>query len=355
MSEKVFTAFYPSTPIWVGDSPQPDLFATGVSIYEAYATEVFTKKTTRFCVKVCRDGQILLRIPDLEARRSLLFRAQSTQNEHQPPAENLFDKSAAIRGEYLALLNIFFLLLDSNRSGADPRPDLGYYEITPRDAFQVLFTPNEKPGAFSESASIHSAERTRLLYGGPSSFIKIPRAKLPISLFEQVTDKFRTVLETEGLVKTLALYAKAVSELKSGGYRTSVVLAWFVIEEVLIYLWQQHLESLDVEYASGRRRMNEKRRKILNDRQFTASVVSNTLEITGVITNELFNTIDRVRGYRNKIVHNDLEFGVDLKVATAALECAGQMIERRWAFKISPNLSVGVSTFHEPFNDTNNL
>jgi hypothetical protein len=70
----------------------------------------------------------------------------------------------------------------------------------------------------------------------------------------------------------------------------------------LLLLWDAQLDSLNQDLPDQRKRINRDRKKFLTEREFTISVISNMLELFGVLKNDLFRDIDEIRRYRNEIV-----------------------------------------------------
>jgi hypothetical protein len=215
-----------------------------------------------------------------------------------------------------------------------------------RDAFRVRYEDG-KPvgeGIRTESiASVFQLGRYSSSYrpGIPieHDFMIMSRGVVTREALANAASRFAKAVASPGSEKTLAACAKSLAEYKVGNYDTSIVLAWFVIEEAINSLWSAHIDGQNRDLPGGRKRVNRERKDFLIGRDFTASVVSNMLELVAVIDHDLFTSVDQVRGYRNAIVHR--RDGARLPgsaEATLALTTAQKLSERLWGIPFALNL-----------------
>jgi hypothetical protein len=80
----------------------------------------------------------------------------------------------------------------------------------------------------------------------------------------------------------------------------ALMLAWAAAEALLAELWARYAE--DAAQAAGHT-LNSNRRRKLTGREFTSSVVSENLALAGIIDQELYDEIARVRAARNRWAH----------------------------------------------------
>ncbi len=153
---------------------------------------------------------------------------------------------------------------------------------------------------------------------------------------------FSRVVASPGLEKTLASFAKSLSEYKVGNYETSVVLAWFITEAAISQLWKSHIDGLNQDIQDGRMRINRERTDYLTGRDFPISLVSNLLELWDVLPYPLFQDIDSARGFRNKIVHGR-NFSPTASESQLAMKTAKSMIERLWDLRFVPSIGCSVT------------
>lgn len=335
MSRIAFTAFYPSRPFWAGSKVNFAVPRVDGWFYDQMVEEVYSRQTEAYALKICRDGRILIRISKLESGEPF---------ETHQPTEELVQRW----GDYLDYLNAFYLLLDSATCEIDRRACFNLHEITNRDAFRAIYENGRDAG---ENIAIESIAHVFQLGRFSSSY----RPDLPIehdsmimmrdvvsmAAISHAVTLFERVIASPGLKKSLASFAKSLSEYKVGNYDTSLILSWFITEASLSNMWESHLDSLNHDVANGRKRINSDRRQFLTGRDLPTSVVSNMLELFGVLDHELFVAINTVRGHRNDIVHAR-DFTPGAKGALLSMEIARNMIERLWGLRLTPNFTYSV-------------
>lgn len=121
--------------------------------------------------------------------------------------------------------------------------------------------------------------------------------------FLAATSKFERVVVLSEIAKSLAAY-------KQADFTTSLVLSWFLLERFVESIWTHYLESENRDFDNGQKRINAKRRKLLNDsRAYPISVKLQILELARTISFEQFSELDFLRGKRNEIVHPNVAGG----------------------------------------------
>jgi hypothetical protein len=328
-----FTAFYPSRPFWAGSKVDFSDQSRDGWFHDQMVEEVFSHETSTYVIKVCRDGRIMLRVEALE---------QDQPNETDAPMP--IEATVKTWGEYLDFLNAFYLLLDSSTIELHNFCYFNLHEITNRDAFRVRYEGGKSNGeniAMESIASVFQMGRYSSSYrlGIPIEYdsMIIMRQVIPLEVIQHAVAEFAKVFVTPGLEKSLSSFAKSLSEYKVGNYETSVVLSWFITEAALSQLWKSHINNLNTDLSDGRKRINRDRKDFLNGRDFTISLISNLLELWGVLPYAQFQDIDAVRGFRNKIVHNH-NFAPGPNEAQLALKTAQAMIDRIWGLRFTPSL-----------------
>jgi len=327
-----FIAFYPSLPIWVGDRPDLSTARSEAHRSGLISEEVFSDVGGSHSVRVDRDGRILIRAERLE--RSL--------EDHELPNMDMEDNIFRL-GEYLNLLNAFYILLDSAVVELQKIQLFSLHEITMRDVIRVHMTDDGKLRTENTATESVTASFQRFRSGPIEGWASSNnRYVVSIEAIRLASENFRKAVNNGELIGKLASLAKSVSEYKGGNFQTAVILSWFIIEAGIFSLWQNFLSERDVDLGGGRRRVNSKRRKDLLDRSYTSSVVSNVLELSGVIPYEEFHTLDKLRRLRNDIVHG-AQVTVRLLDAEEAIRAACRMAERQLRMPLRPGL--GYSMF----------
>lgn len=338
MQNKSFTAFYPSRPFWAGNKVDFSDQTREGWFHDQMVEEVFSHETQDFTIKICRDGRIMLRVEALEE-------IESTNERILIPIETTVKKW----GEYLDFLNTFYLLLDSATIELFNFSYFSLHEITNRDAFRVSYDGGKCIGekiAIESIASVFQMGRYSSSYrqGIPIEHDPqiVMRHVIDLDVIRYAVTQFAKVVAKPGLEKTISSFAKSLSEYKVGNYETSIVLSWFIIEAALSQLWNKHIDALNTELHDGRKRINRERRDFLTGQNFTIRLISNLLELWGVLTHTQFQNIDTIRGFRNKIVHNH-GFLQGMKEAQLALKTAQAMIDFIWELGFTPNLNYSVA------------
>jgi hypothetical protein len=336
MSRVAFIAFYPSRPFWAVSKVNFQVPRVEGWFHHQMVEEVYSTNTDAFALKICRDGRILIHISSLE--RNDAIRAHSSSPED----------TVRRWGEYLDFLNTFYLLLDSATLEVDHVSYFNMHEVTNRDAFRVTYENGKASGENIAIESIASVFQEGRYLGNYRSDLPIDydsrimmRQVISSNAISHAVSTFQRVVTSPGAEKPLASFAKSLAEYKVGNYETSVILAWFVTEASISSLWESHIESQNIDLLNGRKRINRARRDFLTGRDFPASIVSNMLELSGVLDNALFEDIDLVRGYRNKIVHAR-KFAPGPSEAQLAMKTAQAMIERLWGIRFTLNLGYSV-------------
>jgi hypothetical protein len=330
-----YTAFYPSKPFWAKSAINVRGIdfndeATSGWFFEQMSEVVFSFSNDLYEIKVCRDGQMMLRMEALEQSQT-----------------NRFEGAIDMRhwGNYLDYLNTFFLLFDSatHEFGLD---HFNLHEITNRDIFRVRYEDGKVVGWNVSTQSIASVFQQGRFLSNYSSSPNIPiendlrisstrRIVIELSIIEHTSVLFAQVVAASGMEKTFASFAKSLSEYKIGNYSIALVLSWFIVEEVVSQLWKAHLGNLNRNITEGEARIDSNRREFLIGRDI--GLVVNLLELWDVLPYPLFKQINIVRGYRNKIVHRK-NFELSNDEAELAIRTAHALIERISGIRFVPNM-----------------
>jgi hypothetical protein len=335
MGRESYLAFYPSRPFWAVSkidfqTPIGDTWFTSQMSEVVYSTG-----SEEFSLKVCRDGQILLQVKRLK-------------REDVVNASVSIEDMVSCWGEYLDYLNTFYLLLDSAVIEIDKLAYFNLHEITTHDAFGITFEDEKELSKSVPTESIASVFQMARYLSSYRNDIPLEydsrlslRQVISTDAISHAGNQFTHVFSKSGSQKLLASFAKSLSEYKIGNYETSIVLAWFITEAIINELWNNHLKYLNKDLSGGKKRINCKRREFLIGTEFTVSIKTNLLELFDILESDLFEEIDRVRGYRNKIVHAN-GFSPNATQASLAITVAQKMIARIWEITFIPNLNYSI-------------
>lgn len=101
---------------------------------------------------------------------------------------------------------------------------------------------------------------------------------------------------------------------------------------------ENFLESKNQIFHNGVKRINNERMNMfIKGRDYPISVISNFLEIEGVIQLDLLKKIDKVRGFRNKIVHQDPDYICEPDHCVLSMEIAVELTLEGHPFFITLN------------------
>lgn len=337
MTKEDYIGFYPSRPFWAVTPIDLEDPTSLDKFHELMSEEVFAFEEDPFKIKICRDGMILFRYNQIKISES----EQSGRG---------IEILASRWGQYLDYLNTLYFLLDSTTCKLQNISYFNLSEITHRDAFRVGFEDNKWKGESIASESIASTYQTARYRSSYSPGLPLGldsrmlgRIVIKHNVLEETIRIFNLIKEDYKSIKMVSTIAKSLSEYKVGNYDTSLILSWFVIETVLNEEWQTYITSKNIDYPSGKKRINYERKKYLTGRGFPVSLVSNMLEVSGVINFNLFEEIDEVRGYRNKIAHNDHAFETGASHCKLAINKAIELALKKYSLNIAPNLSYTVT------------
>jgi len=300
------------------------------------AEETYREINGDFELRICRDGLILLRVAALESETKPL-----------EPLQRI-DDIVGRWGKYLDYLNAFYLLLDSATIKKDNLQYFSLDEVTIKDAFRIRYE-NGKVGGYdlkSESTA-WTFQMGRLKAGyGPIPIENdhriIFRRIIPLDTIDFAVQQFKRVFD-DGLQSVLASFAKSISEYKVGNYETAIVLAWFITERIINQMWKAHLISLKRDEEGGQQRINSERMEYLTGRDYSASIMTNLLELYGVMPFSVFKDVDSVRRFRNKIVHSDERYSSNATDAQLSITTALELFRSFYQMDFAPNLSFTIT------------
>ncbi len=122
-------------------------------------------------------------------------------------------------------------------------------------------------------------------------------------------DKLTAILDHSSphalqLVEILAHSCKACED---HNYNLALVTAWAIIEKTLSECWGRHLDDLKSQNVEVQGQllpvMNSDRKRNLTGSDYTASIISETLNLLGLLPFELYRRLKRIRDGRNHWLH----------------------------------------------------
>ena len=327
--------FYLSKPFWAIEEFDID---NNISMFtDLMSEEVFQHLNKEYSLKICRDGMFLLKINEI---------SKKIVNELNVD----FLEQINAWSSYLQYANTLVLLFES---AFIEEQKLAYFEIqelTNKDAFSVSFENNECKGY--TIASLSTAEKfqnarylSSLPFGGshPSTNpIFTGRPVVLKSTLDKLVGNFDLIYRNKRLISLFSQLIKSIGEFKIANFDTALIISWFVIESILQDKWTSWINSKNISGINPKR-INAERKGKLEGRDYPLSVKLNILELNDLLPNEIFQNLDRIRGYRNKIVHRDSKFKCSLENAKEAINATNDLIIQHFNFKITLNLGLSIS------------
>jgi hypothetical protein len=339
--DEKWLGFYTFPRFWAGDALDVSDAKVEQNFVDSMSAITYSFSKSGVAIRIRKDGMILLRSDELEERIS----KREGFNTDNPAA--YIKIAAAIRNEYLSLFNVFYFLLDCSLMEIGNLAHFQFSEITNRDLSLCIYENGQNPIQLFESDVFATQSQIERRPESDPDWSKrlMQRPVIDERIFQHCFDRFIHVIGNKQNFVQLSDLAKSLSEYKTGNYPISLVNAWFVCEREISDRWQEFFESRDTTYDDNRKRINAKRRKLLTGRDFTASVMSNILELIDVFTNEDLQTLNEIRQARNNIAHNLNGENCDAKICRSAIEIASRLVLEKESFKLQFNFSYFISGF----------
>lgn len=277
----------------VAHRPEGDPFAYG----EELAAAAYRCVSSSFDLKVCRDGVILLQVNGLDP-------IPSAADVGVPRLVEWWGRCM----DYANCANLLFYaaVLEEMNLGLSE-----FEEITRRGVFVLTRDNGEETGGSIPSnsfAGVRYMDRHPSVQGMTGWVRQMHRTTVSVAVCERLGTTLELACQSATLVRDLATIGRALAQYKIGNYRTALVLTWFVVESTLANKWAAYLDESQLTQSDGERRISRERRKNLEGRDYPISVIANMLELAGRLETRVYRIVDRVRGYRNKVVHQDADF-----------------------------------------------
>lgn len=298
-----YICFYTIKPFWTGEKPDIDSLISDSDLF----TKTLSERTIEFendniYLAFCKDGLIMTRLKDLESRREEYLK-MDRQNEPIP-------REIQFTSEYLNYLNAIQVILSSSLLKIS---NFDYFKnsiIRSGEAFMMNF----KDGKFDSSGMPDNL--TESFYSG--RYISQYNTNYPIKIdrrivfrrsivpdvFKVCFDDLNLIVENPEAIQMLSQVNSALSEYQNLNFRQALVQAWFAIEYFINKKWIEFLQSKQKKIDIKTNRIDSPRRDFLIGRDFTSSIMSNILELNDLISYDIFDKINLVRGKRNVAIHN---------------------------------------------------
>ncbi len=146
----------------------------------------------------------------------------------------------------------------------------------------------------------------------------IKRNIISLSKIETAFRTLKSLIGNNQLFNSLSLLIDSFTHLLKFELNESFILSWVLIEQYLNYVWNYLLDSKNI---------SNKRKEKLNGREFTAHVKINILALLGILEEEEYRDVNKMRKNRNELMH-EIEF-INIEDAGSAYKLALTYVKKR--------------------------
>lgn len=279
--------FYLWPPVWIGTPPPeqgPDLTATLINA-EAFSGNF----ACGVRLKVSKQGLFVFDFAQWEPGSTAL-----TKN----PLENWREKVFA----RMRFFNFFLACLYTPglRLQKTTSPKLFIDYTTYAAAREFALNRGHLQCDYRQAWVMREAEDLHLKFKPVCMSVEINVVREAVAMCDAVNaDSLRDVATLAELI----LHAFYLHE--SGKYEASHIAAWTISERCIHEQWKRHLAELDNRQTTSETKkfINSERKQKLTGRDFTASIVSEFLSLSGLLPFEKYQLVSRVRQKRNDWLH----------------------------------------------------
>ena len=144
----------------------------------------------------------------------------------------------------------------------------------------------------------------------------------------ELLDDILLVDQTVSFIYMIEAMYLAATRMIEGGFGEALTLSWNVCEQLLLNAWDELLE-----HTNNAGRMPRTRSKVLKGRDYTSSVMIETLELTNRIEWGLYRQLQVARKARNQWIHKIQEPSADQVIA--AIRAAEHLVRMRFGITLA--------------------
>lgn len=300
----VVEGYFHLPPVWVGTAPEPEQ----VQVLNPAVHHAAAYCATMRCgidVRVNRDGLFLFDFTRWALAPPVVIPGfiKPTPPYYAPPehqeAENLAEAAAIIRAQ---VMNAHQVCLVTARWQLTHSSGSFGYPVTAWSTHKALTL--DTPPAYWDDVESHHALAHNLVNNRDHVVRERAAARhiLPVNIVQRSLELLDDILVI-GDLSTLRLIEGgfiAMNRRREKRFGEAITLGWTVCEQLISLAWRRLLNGMR-DTASDR--MSKERRKKLTGRDYTASVMTELLEIHGDIDPELFRMLEVARKARNAWAH----------------------------------------------------
>lgn len=306
-------AYYHAPPLWIGNRPTEEEIK--VAQESEFITEVYrTRLTQGINVRVRRDGLFVFDCSAWEPGQTTEIPGHQVIGGKAIPKEVTDAENLAKQRTYrrFQLLTVHLACLGTAiggglRQDSPPHPSymLNLFHFEQNDLLQIL--DSLKVG------SSYVYNHLMLFKPGPAYRVPEQFRRIEVSV-EKIEDSFnilQRVLNSphSDILDLIEIVYKSVYNYTCHQFSESLILCWSVCESLLNKIWDEYIAAKRAEPNSagmvdGSTRINNKRKERLEGIDFTASIVSEILELSDLISHDLFCKLNAIRKLRNDWMHS---------------------------------------------------
>lgn len=293
-----YVGFYTSHLFWVDGRPNFQELNDEIAFNEAMEEVVFSHSTQDYTLKMCKDGLFMVRIEAIEEE---LINIRKAELRYEKTGKGTYpsDDQALAHRKYYHYLNALLFLFDGVVL-RDMRHFLGNVDLRMRDASRIFLEGDNFKGGGPVEGIMGRFIRTYNPYF-PMDFNPYIRDRLttiPSLAFDKLVVEFEKIYKDYDKVKILSQIMVAIGSYRFIDFTASLVQSWFVIEYFLNWYWIDFLAGkrdgfapYNNEEGSKVKWRNSMQRDTLVGRDFTSSVMSNMLELSGIIDHRILSKL----------------------------------------------------------------
>lgn len=125
------------------------------------------------------------------------------------------------------------------------------------------------------------------------------------------------------LMKLFSIINRGVVGIRGASFDIALINIWTVIELIMKDIWSEFLNNKD---------LPKKRKEFLTGRDITAAIISENLNLHGVICDSLYEKISEARKARNKLMH-ELK-PIDPVICYSSFDAVKELIDIKYSINI---------------------
>lgn len=339
-------AYYHAPPLWIGTRPTEEEIKTAPEsnfIREVYRTQL----TQGIKVRVRRDGLFVFDCSNWEPGQTTEIPEFEAIGGQPIPkgvsdAEDLAKQRTYMRFQLLTVhLACLGTVLHGVRQVLPPHPSsmLSLFHFEQNGLLNILNSLDPGKSYIYNHIALFQFDPA---YRPPNQFHRI---EVSAEKIEQSFNLLQQVLNSSSpdILGLIEIIYKSVYNYTCHQFSEALILCWTVCESLLNKTWSEYVAAKRVEpnpagMPNGATRINVDRKKRLEGFDFTASITSEILELSGLIPYDLFCQLNAIRKARNDWMHSLKD--VSMMDATEAIKTTFDFLFRVTGIKLS--LQIGL-------------